>query len=191
MPISSVDWQTKGSSIIERALLFLQYLTKLINLLSTLLHQLSNYTCIKASSAIYWVLRNNVDIFLVAEGRNWPKPNMFKAKTSQNILFKGILDSNSLAKYLNNWQPKAYTKDWNAFGFGRRLRPLVNLWVKELWDLQEMKVCVVVSMGKVSFSLGKTLEWSWTPEELASKAIVYKSCNELSLLVQCSTFIGS
>ena len=70
MPISSVDWQTKGPSIIERALLFLQYLTKLINLLSTLLHELSNYTCIKASSAIYWVLRNNIDIFLVTESRD-------------------------------------------------------------------------------------------------------------------------
>ena len=158
------------SSVIERALLFLQYLT---------------------SNAIYWVLINNVDIFLVAESRNWPKPNIFKAKTSRNILFKDILNSNPLTKYLNNWQPKAYTKDWNTFVFGRWLRPLVYLWVKELWDLQEMKVCVVVSMGKVSFSLGKTLEWSWTPEELASKAIVYKSFNELSLLVQCSNFIGS
>ena len=94
------------------------------------------------------------------------------------ILFKDILDSNPLAKYLNNWQPKPYTKDWNAFGFDRRPRPLVNLRLKELWDLQEMKVCVVVSMGKVSFSLGKTLEWSWTPEELVSKVIVYKSCNK-------------
>ena len=67
MPKSLFDRQTKGPSIIERPLLYLQYFTKLINLLITLLHQLSNYTCIKASSAIYWVLRNNVDIFLVAE----------------------------------------------------------------------------------------------------------------------------
>ena len=70
MPKSLFDRQTKGPSIIERPLLYLQYFTKLINLLSTLLHQLSNYKCIKVSSAIYWGLRNNVDIFLITESRD-------------------------------------------------------------------------------------------------------------------------
>lgn len=113
MPRSLVDWQTK------RSLLFLQYFAKLINLLSTLLHQLSNYTCIKVSSAIYRGLRNNVDIFLVTESRDWPKLNIFKARKSQNILSKYILDLNRLAKYLKNCQPKPLKLLWHetsAFG---------------------------------------------------------------------------
>ena len=61
----------------------MQYIPKFINLLSTLLHQLSNYICIKASSAIYWVLGTNVDIFLDGESKDWLKPNFPKPKQEE------------------------------------------------------------------------------------------------------------